>query len=146
MNGSETRTPHEATRGRILLVDDDVAVRISLCRALQSEQYEVFAVGNGSEALRRLDEGRIDLVLLDINLPMTSGWEGFEAITAMSPFLPIIIITARPDQYEFAAAAGASAIMEKPLSIPLLIENIQGFVHEGIEKRVRRILNNRPLV
>ena len=133
-------------RGRILLVDDDASVRSSLSRALQSEDYGVCAAANGAEALRRLEQGRIDLVLLDINLPVTSGWEIFEQITALSPFLPIIIITARPDQYDFAAAAGASAIMEKPLSLPVLMESIDRLVHETFKRRVRRILRNRPLV
>jgi CheY-like chemotaxis protein len=147
MKSDEQPLPANAVkRGRVLLVDDDPGVRVSLSRALQSENYDVFAAASGTEALRRLNEGRIDLVLLDINLPVTSGWEVFEKITAVSPFLPIIIITARPDQYEFAAAAGASAIMEKPLSIPVLIESIDRLVHEGFERRVRRILKNRPLV
>jgi CheY-like chemotaxis protein len=133
-------------RGGILLVDDDPAVRISLGRALESEDYRVTMAGDGAEALRGLEEGGIDLVLLDLNLPVTSGWDVFERMTVISPFLPIIIITARPDQYELAAAAGATAIMEKPLCLPLLVETIDRLLHEGFEKRVRRILGNRPLV
>jgi two-component system response regulator MprA len=133
-------------RGRILLVDDDRSVRSSLSRALQSENYDVWAAADGAEALRTLEQGRVDLVLLDINLPVTSGWDVFEQITALSPFLPIIIITARPDQYDLAAAAGASAIMEKPLSLPVLMESIDRLVHESFQRRVRRILRNRPLV
>jgi two-component system, response regulator, stage 0 sporulation protein F len=133
-------------RGGILLVEDDPPVRVSLGLALESEEYHVTMTGNGAEALRRLQEGGIDLVLLDLNLPVTSGWDVFERMTAITPFLPIIIITARADQYELAATAGATAIMEKPLCLPVLVATIDRLLHEGFENRVQRILGNRPLV
>lgn len=133
-------------RGGILLVDDDPAVRESLARALESEDYNVTMAGNGVEALRKLEERGIDLVLLDLTLPVTSGWDVFVRMTAISPFLPIIVITARADQYELAATAGATAIMEKPLNLPVLVATIDRLLHEGVDRRVRRILGNGPLV
>ncbi len=133
-------------RGRVLLVDDDPAVRTSLRRALESEDYAVTVAADGGQAMEEMARGFIDVVLLDLNLPGLSGWDVFERLTAIHPFLPIIIITARPDQYRLAAAAGVSAIMEKPLSLPLLIESIDGLVHESLENRVHRILSNKPLM
>jgi two-component system response regulator MprA len=133
-------------RGRILLVDDDPAVRAALSRALESEDYAVAAAGDGSQALEALDSGKLDIVLLDLNLPRINGWDIFERITSVEPFLPIIIITARPHQYELAAAAGATAIMEKPLCLPLLMETIERLLHEPMEQRVQRILTHRPLL
>ena len=62
---------------------------------------------------------KIDLLLLDLNLPLKSDWDVFERVTVLNPFLPIIIITGRDKQRDLAAAAGVSALMEKPLDEPL---------------------------
>jgi CheY-like chemotaxis protein len=131
-----------SARIKVLLVDDDPAVRASLGRALQTEDYEVFCAANGEEALQEFFRGYIDLVLLDINMPVKNGWDTFERMTAVNPFLPIII-TARPNQQELATVAGATAIMEKPLVIPVLIETMNRLVEESIEARWRWIAHHR---
>jgi two-component system response regulator MprA len=113
-----------AARGRVLLIDDDCAVRAALSRALESEAYSVAPAKDDGEALQRLARERYDVVLLDLDLMCVQGWDAFHRIHAANPSLPIVLITARPDQYDAAAAAGASGIMEKPLSLPLLIQRI----------------------
>lgn len=133
-------------KGTLLLVDDDRAVRDSLGRALQSEDYRVLTVSDGVAALGALEHNHVDLVLLDLSLPVMSGWNVFEKITAVRPTLPIIIITARPDQYQSAAAAGASAIMEKPLALPVLIRAIDSLMQESNNERAQRILARRPML
>ena len=135
-----------AQRGKILLVDDDPAVRLALSRALESENFCVSTASDGSDALQQVCRAAMDLVLLDLNLPDMNGWDVFERMQAFSPSLPIIIITARQDQYALAESAGARAIMEKPLYLPLLIETIDGFVHEPSDQRAQRILNHVLLV
>ena len=85
---------------------------------LKSEGYDVRHALNGHEALvayHALPD--IALVLLDLNMPVKGGWDTFERLMAINPLLPVIIITARPDQQSLAAAAGAGALMEKPLEI-----------------------------
>src|ERR1051326_4462075 len=133
-------------KGRVLVVDDDVSVRESLSHALRSENYQTVLAANGQEALDKFLEGYIDLVLLDLNVPRTSGWDVFERLTALNPLLPVIIITARSGQYELAATAGASALMEKPVSLPLLMETVARLMNEPIAQRARRIVSHRPLV
>ncbi|PYL00401.1 MAG: hypothetical protein DME19_05260 [Verrucomicrobia bacterium] len=133
-------------KGRLLLVDDDVSVRESLGRALGSEGYEMILAANGREAIDEFLRGYIDLVLLDLNVPVKGGWDVFERMTALNPLLPIIIITARSEQYELAATAGASALMEKPLSLPLLIGTIIKLLNEPVAKRLHRITSHRPIL
>ncbi len=123
---------------RILLVDDDPSVRSALAQLLVGEGYSVRCAANGDEALKDMD-GKIDLVLLDLNMPVRNGWDTFERLTALNPLLPIIIITARPNQLFTALAAGVGALLEKPLDFPKLLETIDELVHEPPGVRLARI-------
>jgi CheY-like chemotaxis protein len=113
--------------------------------ALTSEGYEVIVAKNGREAIERFHQGHIDIVLLDLNMPIKGGWETFERLTTIHPLLPIIVITARPDQYPRAVAAGVGALMEKPLDLPLLLHAIEDLLAEPVEKRLSRLTNKRPI-
>jgi CheY-like chemotaxis protein len=75
-------------------------------------------------------------------MPVKSGWETFERLTTIHPLLPIIVITALPDQYPLAVAAGVGALMEKPLDWPLLVQAIEDLLSEPIEKRLSRLTVN----
>ena len=131
---------------RVLLIDDDPAVRESLGLALESEGYQVLLAANGEEGLHRFYDGYVDIVLLDLSTPVLNGWDTFERITAVNPFIPIIIITARTDQYEKAATAGVTALMEKPLYIPALVRTIDRICSESVGKRMERIISHRTIV
>src|SRR6266496_2292086 len=63
---------------RILLVDDDPTVRDSLNAVLQSEGYWVIPAENGQQALDLANKSSVDLVLLDLNMPVKNGWDTFE--------------------------------------------------------------------
>ena len=130
---------------RILIVDDDPSVASSLGGVLLSEGYEVAYAANGSEAIDGFSHNDpIDLVLLDLCMPVKGGWDTFEALTSIDPVLPIVVITARSDQYPLAQAAGVAGLMEKPLNIPLLLEMMQQLLAEGITKRLARIAVQSP--
>jgi DNA-binding NtrC family response regulator len=135
-----------AMKPKVLLVDDELSIRESLARALQSEGYDVVAVSTGQEALSYLCETDVSLVLLDISLPGINGWDTFEQMMALSPFLPVIIITARPNQQPVAARAGAAAILEKPLALPSLLELMRQAVSETLEARRRRLARHETLL
>ena len=123
---------------RILLVDDDPAVRSALAQVLAEEGYTVLCGANGDEALQAADDA-IDLVLLDLNMPIRNGWDTFERLTAQHPLVPVIIITARPNQLFTALSAGVGALMEKPLDFPVLLETIRDLLDEPDGVRLARI-------
>ena len=126
---------------RVLIAEDDSVVRGSLAAVLESEGYVVDEAHNGIEAVARAIEHLPDLVLLDLNMPRWDGWTAFSQLDRVTPLLPVIVITARPNQYEKAVRLGADAFMEKPLSIPILVRAIKRLTSENEKRHVRRITN-----
>ena len=125
---------------RILLVDDDQAVRDSLKEVLEGEGYVVVPAENGERALELANESRIDLVLLDLNMPVKNGWDTYERLTDEHTFTPVIIITARPNQLFTAIGAGVGALMEKPMDIPTLLGTMERLLAEPPEKHLERLV------
>ena len=130
---------------RVLLVDDDPGVAAAVGDMLSSEGYDVVYARNGREAVDDFPtHGQIGLVLLDLCMPEMGGWDTFERLTAIDPLLPIIVITARPDQKQLAEAAGVGALMEKPLNIPRLLAIMRTLLAESAEERLARIAGHSP--
>jgi DNA-binding response OmpR family regulator len=124
---------------RLLLVDDDPTVREMIGRVLTEAGYGVLLAANGQEALSLASTTEVNLVLLDLNMPVKGGWDTFERLTTENPLLPIIIITARPNQIFPALACGVGALMEKPLDFPQLLATIGALLDEPAEKRLARM-------
>lgn len=124
---------------KILVVDDDVSVRESVCKVLQAEGYETITAADGAAALKQFVMHPIDLLLLDLGLPLKSGWDVFEYITRKNPLLPIIVITGQSRQKRMAQAAGAGALMEKPLDVEELLRVIKQLLAESPEDRLQRL-------
>lgn len=130
---------------RVLIVDDDPSVAASLGGVLLSEGYDVVYARNGQEAIDGFrGYGQVDIVLLDLCMPVKGGWDTFEGLTAINPALPIVVITARSDQYSLAKAAGVAGLMEKPLIIPLLLDMLEHLLAESVTKRLARIAVQSP--
>ncbi len=123
----------------VLVVDDDPGVRRAIMKVLEGAGYEVLAAADGEAAVAEFVLGEFDLVLLDLNLPLKKGWDVFERLTAQCPFVPVIIITGMPGQYRTALAAGASALMEKPIDAPTLLRTMDEVLAEPPEARLRRL-------
>jgi DNA-binding response OmpR family regulator len=123
----------------LLLVDDDPTVRDSLYDVLVGERYCVIPAENGLQALDLAECLRIDLVLLDLNMPIKNGWDTFEEFTRKYPLVPIIIATARPNQLFTALSSGAGALLEKPMDIPMLLQTVEKLLAESPEQRLARL-------
>ncbi len=123
---------------RILVVDDEKSIREALGKVLRNEDYEVLMAETGQEAMERYGTGRIDLLLLDLNLPGGNGWTTLDWLAKVNPLLPVVIITGRSNQRALAEKSGADALMEKPLDVPRLLETIQELLNEPMEKRAQR--------
>ena len=78
-------------------------------------------------------------MLLDLNMPVKNGWDTFEQLTREHPILPIIIITARPNQLFTAVSAGAGALLEKPMDIPTLLRAMESLLAEPADQRLARL-------
>src|SRR5947207_15612326 len=143
-NTSSKTTPTRARSSnrpgkRILLVDDDPTVRDSLKDVLQSEGYSVIPAENGQQALDLANESSVDLVLLDLNMPVKNGWDTYEQLTREHPLIPVIIATARPNQLFTAINAGVGALLEKPMDIPTLLRRMEKLLAETAEQRLARL-------
>ena len=130
-----------AVHNRILIADDDSLVRGSLAAVLESEGYVVVEAPDGVKAVSRAIEQMPDLVLLDLNMPHWDGWAAFSQLDRVAPLVPVIVITARPNQYAKAAGLGVDAFMEKPLDIPVLVAAIKRLTSEDEARHLRRITN-----
>ena len=100
---------------RILIVDDDTSIRNGLKKLLKKANYDVAVAADGFEAVDRFFSEPVDLLLLDLSMPGKDGWAACENITRKNPWVPTIIMTGLPDQFPMASAAGAGALLEKPL-------------------------------
>lgn len=118
---------------RILLVDDERSIRESLSKILGAENYEVVLAENGHEAIEKHGAQRIDLLILDLNMPVKNGWDTLDWLVKIDPVLPVVIITGRSNERALAETAGADALMEKPLDVPLLLQTIRELMDEPME-------------
>lgn len=124
---------------RVLLVEDDVSVSEELGRALGQAHHDVGIAQTEERAVSKFMHERPDLVLLDLDLPGVNGWHAFERMEQVRPFMPIIVITSRWEEFEHANEYGVDALMEKPLYLPLLIQTIETLIIEPESVRIARI-------
>jgi CheY-like chemotaxis protein len=125
----------QQARKRLLLVDDLPSIRDSLSRLLRRQGYDVVLAENGREAVERVANERFDLVLLDLTMPVLDGWEALKRIAALRPGMPVVIMTAHSHQRPWVEPAGAWALLEKPLDIPLLLATIHELTEQSPASR-----------
>ncbi len=116
---------------RILVVDDDTAVRESLRRALQLEKYEVEQAGDGLAALERLaGADDIDAVLLDVSMPELDGLETARRLRRTGSKVPILMLTARDEVSDRVAGldAGADDYVVKPFALAELLARLRALL------------------
>jgi DNA-binding response OmpR family regulator len=103
---------------RILLVDDEQSIQTLLSYPLRKDGYHVTSALDGSEALRRFEEGRFDLVILDLMLPQMGGVEVCRQLRSRSQ-VPIIMLTAKGSETDKVAGleVGADDYITKPFSM-----------------------------
>ena len=116
---------------RVLLVDDEEAIRLSLSTFLTRSGYEVETASSASQALEMLDEGRFSLMLSDIRMPGMTGVELVPKALATTPDLAIVMLTAvndAPTATE-ALSRGAMGYLTKPVELSDLHESILKALH-----------------
>jgi len=127
---------------RILVVDDDAAVRSSLDRALRLEGYQVEAAADGPAALQSLSLGSPDAVILDLGLPGLDGLEVCRRLRAAGDDTPVLMLTARDavDDRVQGLDAGADDYLVKPFALAELLARLRALLRRrsGAEGEVLR--------
>jgi DNA-binding response OmpR family regulator len=118
-NGSRRPRP---IRARVLVVDDELAVRKMLSECLQEKGYDVLEAADGEEALAQMPEYRPNIVLLDLMMAGIGGMETLRRVKAMAPETCVIMVTAIEDieSAQAALGCGASDYVTKPFSLKYL--------------------------
>ena len=120
---------------KILITEDDTTIREGICAYLSEFNYEIIEARDGREALSKFESNKIDLVILDIQIPFINGLDVLRKIREKSN-LPVLILTAFSDE-EFKITAFsnlADGYIEKPFSLPVLKARIDALITKNYEK------------
>ena len=120
---------------KVLLVEDNEMNRDMLSRRLQRRGYEVSLAVDGQHALEQAVSQRPDVILMDMDLPVMTGWDATKKLRANPEIrnIPVIALTAHAlaADRERAMAAGCDAYQSKPIDFPELICKIEEFSRKG---------------
>ena len=119
---------------RILVVDDEPAVRDSLERALRLDGYEVDLAGDGSEALALIARRPPDALVLDLMMPQIDGLEVCRRLRAAGDRTPVLILTARDGVSDRVTGldAGADDYVVKPFALEELLARLRALVRRSL--------------
>jgi CheY-like chemotaxis protein len=119
-------------KNRILVVDDD-AMNLKMAEfILKQKNYIVYKAGSGMECLQKLEENSIDLLLLDVEMPVMNGFKTLEKIREKDKWkkLPAAFLTADANSGSVSEAArlGAVAYIKKPFMPQMLLEKVDNIL------------------
>ncbi|HJP79867.1 MAG TPA: response regulator transcription factor [Pseudonocardiaceae bacterium] len=118
---------------RILVVDDDRAVRESLRRSLQFNGYQVELASDGVQAMEQIEAQRPDAVVLDVMMPRLDGLEVCRRLRSTGDDLPILVLTARDAVSDRVAGldAGADDYLPKPFALEELLARLRALLRRA---------------
>lgn len=130
---------------RVLVVDDDADLRLSVATALSENHFHVEQAKDGEEGVNRVRAGHFDLVLLDVNMPRMTGLEALKEIKNHDPSIIVIILTAFSNVRDAVEATkeGAYNYLEKPIKA----ENLVYLIEKAIKANsmVRNVALSAPV-
>jgi two-component system response regulator MprA len=118
---------------RVLVVDDDRAIRESLARALELEGYEVDLAPDGALALAAVRDARPDVAIVDVMMPNVDGLTVCRVLRAEGDRLPVLMLTARTETSDRVAGldAGADDYMPKPFELAELLARVRALLRRS---------------
>ena len=110
---------------RILVVDDD-SMNLARTKIILGKNYDVFTADSGIEALVKLKSDKVDMVLLDIDMPEMNGIETFQRMKAFAASIPVIFLTASglEEDVQNAIKMGAVNYLKKPYRPQELLKRV----------------------
>ncbi|HUL72329.1 MAG TPA: sigma-54 dependent transcriptional regulator [Vicinamibacterales bacterium] len=129
-------------KARILVVDDEPAIRDTMRMILEYDDYEVLLAGSGQEGLSLAEQESPDLVFLDIKMPGLDGLEVLSRLRGTNEALPVVIVSAHGSTTTALEAGrlGAFRFIEKPLSKDYVLDAVREGVELGSLRRENRTL------
>lgn len=103
------------SKRRLLIVDDEDAVRMTLQRWFTSRGFEVDTAADGVEAVEQCTRATYDVVTMDLDMPRMGGVAAIEAIRSQHPNLPIVVLTGLPKSTVIPGDDGPTSVLVKPL-------------------------------
>ena len=112
---------------KVLIVDDDVNFCNTLAKVLAKKGYEITTSNSGSGALKLVKEKQVDMVLMDIKMPVMNGVETYKKLKTIKPNLRVIMMTAFSvdDLIKDAVKEGVYAVVRKPFDVETIINMIE---------------------
>jgi two-component system response regulator MprA len=127
---------------RVLIADDEPAVRTSLVSALRFEGYEVLAVGDGQAALDAARAHQPDLLILDVLMPRLDGLQTVRRLRAEANPVPVLLLTARDALGDrvIGLDAGADDYLVKPFGLEELLARVRALARRSAVETTKRAL------
>jgi two-component system, OmpR family, response regulator PhoP len=120
---------------RLLLIEDDAALRLGLARQLEADGYRVDQAGDGEDGLFQAREYPVDLAIVDLGLPKLNGLAVVQRLRADGRSLPILVLTARGSWQDKVTGleAGADDYLVKPFEYPELAARIKALLRRSLK-------------
>jgi DNA-binding response OmpR family regulator len=120
-------------KAKILIAEDDPNIRLGLVATLESEGYAVTAAADGAQALKLFAQEKFDLVMLDVMMPKTSGYEVCRELRARGVRVPVLMLTAKGEEIDKVVGLklGADDYVTKPFGVHELLARVEALLRRA---------------